>query len=284
MQNVNSELVKAILHHSLFYYCPLILSPLRQEGISSPISAQILSFCDEDLFTETLRNSDVSSCYDDASLSSDFPPFSSIDASTISALLDSQPQAEQESDMILAPSYPPISQPNVFPNHSFDPTPITDITAPIGSYSSFPSDSLLPLSSVALPLVPQSLPSVFEDESILSMPGYMGLEPSPASTSSSFADPVMGGPFYSGSMSSTMSGERLAFYPVPAALETLQNPVTEYQGDYQGFYGPHGTLHQRIFCNSGDSQVVNLVLLYFLRRFLTVGFLLEAFRGWGSAG
>lgn len=277
----------------------------QEEGISSPIAAQILGFCDEgDLFSETLRSSEVSSCsggggggggdgsagagngdgdiccYVDGSLPSEFPPFSSIDPSALSAILDTQTQSEPEPDIILASSYPPL-QPaplpptSVFPSQSylsnpqghFDPPSMAEIAAPIGGYSSYTSDSLLPLSAVPLPLAQTSLPSVFdEDGGLLPLSGYMGLDSSPASTSCSFIDTAMGGTFYSGSMGVNVAGERGGFYPagIVAGQEPAQEAV-EYQGETvgccggMGFYVPDGIPHQRIFCSSGESQQVNLI-------------------------
>ncbi|XP_078440183.1 uncharacterized protein LOC144710322 [Wolffia australiana] len=203
------------------------------ERMPSPISAQILSFCDEELFSETMRSAEVTSCsggavaeiccFDDGSLSSDFPPFSSIDASTISAILEAQPQQEQE--ILLAPSYqpppPPPPSAAAFMNQTFD-------------YPSFTSDALLPLPTRTLPL-----PSVFEDDGMLPLGGFMGLDSAPGSKACSFMDQPMAGPFYA---------DRAAPY-------TLAGTAQEYQADYHGFYPHDGSLQQRVFCGSGESQV-----------------------------
>ncbi|MQL94456.1 hypothetical protein Taro_027114 [Colocasia esculenta] len=266
------------------------------EGISSPITAQILDFCDDgDIFSETLRNSEVSSCsgggggagsgsagiccYDDISLPSDFSPFTSMDASALSALLDSQPQPEPEPDIVLSGSYPSM-QPTPLPlaavyhassylsnsQDHFDATALSNINNPLNGYSSYSSDPLLSLSAAPPQLAPPSLPSVFDDDCMLSLSSYMGLDSSPASTSCSFMAPTIGGALYAGSMGGTASGEGLGFYPgsmVVGAESVMatQEVVVDYQGESggcgggMGFYAADSMTHQRIYGTSGDLQV-----------------------------
>lgn len=198
-----------------------------------------------------------------------------MDPSALSALLDSQAPPEPEPDIILSGNYPsmqPAAPPpaSAFPPSSylsntqdhFDAAALSDINA-INGYSSYSSDSLLPLSAVPPPLAPPSLPTLFDDDCMLSLSSYMGLD-SPVSTSCSFMAPTTGGAFYAGCMGVPVSGEGLGFHPGsmvlgPEPVMAAQEVVADYQGESggggMGIYGADGMPQQRMYGSPADLQV-----------------------------
>ncbi|MQL95617.1 hypothetical protein Taro_028284 [Colocasia esculenta] len=266
----------------------LLLLICCQEGISSPsMSAQILDFCDEgDLFPETScggggggsGGADIC-CYDDDTFPSD------LDASALSTLLDSELQSDPEADAVLAANYPssqlppppaaafPVPGYLSNPQDPLDQVGFPDMAA-IDGFSSFLSEPLdVPLSASPRPAPlqpPPSLPHVFDDECISTLSSYMGLEPSPSSTSCSFMDPTqLGGPFYPGAFGVSALEEGLGFFPgaMAAGPETGIHPpevMVEYRGDNSGrgggggvgIYGLDNTAHQRIYGGPCELQAL----------------------------
>ncbi|XP_058101458.1 uncharacterized protein LOC131245784 isoform X3 [Magnolia sinica] len=189
--------------------------PIVHESLSSPISSvQILDFCDNVFFPESLRSSEVSSCsggaggccYDDNSYTTDlsfssFPPdVANFNDATISILLDSPLEAEPEIPTTL--NFPsPFSIPPVITSNQheqFDISslqsqiPLTDVSN-VNGFSPYSPDSV-----AALP-APQLLPSVFEEDCLCPTQSYGCLDPTSPS-SPSFLDTSGMGAFFGGNM------------------------------------------------------------------------------------
>ncbi|XP_038971143.1 uncharacterized protein LOC120104291 [Phoenix dactylifera] len=174
---------------------------LAMEELSSPIASQILDFCDDikDLFPDTLRTSEVSSCsgggggidpspcYDDNSFipPSAFSPLpSSMDPSAFSALLDSSQPPPDDFAAVIS-SYPPPPPLPVPPTNlsghpdRCDKSALADAIA--DRYTDYSPNSAVQL--LAGPLLPPPPPSVYEEECLPSymstVSAYVGLDPPP---------------------------------------------------------------------------------------------------------
>ncbi|XP_039139334.1 uncharacterized protein LOC120276720 isoform X1 [Dioscorea cayenensis subsp. rotundata] len=244
----------------------------KQEGISSPIATEILSLCDDaELFPETLRSSDVSSCsggadcsgsasgsgaggtgslccYDDT-FASTFSPFSSMNASSLSALLET----EQPNDQC-----PASSAFAVLPYIGDQQDPLDQIMLSeamnSGCYSSsFCSDTVAP------PMQLQGLPSVYEDDCLPPLPlAYVGLDAPP---SCAFLDPGIGS-YYAGNTGMQMPGDAHSFYsggvmagsgPARSSSQEMVEYQRTAEGDGVGLFGPEPI--QQVF-NSGEMQPI----------------------------
>ncbi|KAG1361476.1 hypothetical protein COCNU_09G009390 [Cocos nucifera] len=176
---------------------------LAMEGLCSSIASQILDFDDDitDLFPDTLRTSEVSSCsgggggscvdpspcYDDdnsfVALAA-FAPLPSMDPSTFSAVLDSsQPPPDDIAAVI--PSYatpPPFPVPPTKLSDQPDQCDMSVIEGAItGTYTDYSQNSAFQL--LAGPLLQPPPPLVYEEECLPSAmstaSAYVGWNPSP---------------------------------------------------------------------------------------------------------
>ncbi|XP_058101456.1 uncharacterized protein LOC131245784 isoform X2 [Magnolia sinica] len=234
------------------------------ESLSSPISSvQILDFCDNVFFPESLRSSEVSSCsggaggccYDDNSYTTDlsfssFPPdVANFNDATISILLDSPLEAEPEIPTTL--NFPsPFSIPPVITSNQheqFDISslqsqiPLTDVSN-VNGFSPYSPDSV-----AALP-APQLLPSVFEEDCLCPTQSYGCLDPTSPS-SPSFLDTSGMGAFFGGNMN---LGIAMAAVEASGMFSgSLQCQELEFQGENGGVYSSESVY------SSGELQVLN---------------------------
>ncbi|XP_010934242.3 uncharacterized protein [Elaeis guineensis] len=273
----------------------LIHPPSEPLSIESPMAAQMLDFCDEagsDLFLpdpQLLRSSDDVStssaahsvsvsvsdatpplcCYTDASFSPSIAdacsPFPSIDAATLSALLD----APQPPDLLPAVSNPsPTNPSSMFPippqyvgeQHQmvdpFDQIGLTD-PIPIGGYGSYSPESMVPI-QIGGPSAQQQAP-VYEEECLAAMPGgLVGLEAAVQSPSCAFLEGGGIGAFYhQGGM---VGGEgHQGFFNAGMMMVGSRGEVVEYQPLVEGvgnvgIYGPDSL--QPVYSSSDLQQVI----------------------------
>ncbi|KAA8527806.1 hypothetical protein F0562_035325 [Nyssa sinensis] len=259
------------------------------EEISSPLSAQILEFCNPELFPETLQNSEVASssncCYEEHSSYTtnilSFVPDINNFTSTINNNGNINTIAATSTTSTTAPT---TNTPNSNRNLSiiFDsPEEIeNDISASI-DFSPSPPFSVPPflapqqdqfdLSSLqsqvpetdvinglsqypsepVVPLVGPPLPSVYEEEALSSMPSYMRMNPS--SPSCSFLDQTIG-PYLPGNLNAALFAENSGIFNGSMLVgKELQPQELEYQGD-NGIFCPEPL--PRIF-NSNELQALS---------------------------
>nr|DAD20042.1 TPA_asm: hypothetical protein HUJ06_021505 [Nelumbo nucifera] len=255
------------------------------EDICSPVSSQIFEFCEQELFPETLQNSDVSSCsnccYEDNSYPTNLcSSFSSIPLdvgklninnintptnpttntnNNFSIIFDSQD--ENDNDIFASISFSPISTFSVLPlleaqQDQFDlpslqvQIPVADSANGISTYSPDPS----------VPLTEPPLQAVFEEDGLSSLPSYVRLDPSSPScsvldpTTCSILDPTMGS-FLPGNLSTALSADVSGLFGGSILMGAdLQPQELEFQGDNCGLYA--STSLQRVY-SSGEMQNIN---------------------------
>ncbi|XP_017232180.1 two-component response regulator-like APRR5 [Daucus carota subsp. sativus] len=245
---------------------------LPVQEISSPLSAQILEFCESELFPETLQNSEVASssncCYEEHSSYTTNVPFNTPEVSKLSDSIANNVTRKPFSN---AP--PPMSAENntntsnlsiIFDSaEDFD----NDISASI-DFSSSPTALSVPqftncqqqqfdisllqtqlgvadnavdasLSQYANgPVVPQIMgppfPALNEDECLSSMPSYMRMNHS--SPTCSFLDPGINS-YLQSNLNGTLSTESSGIFTGNLFLGTdLQPQELDYQGDNGGLF------------------------------------------------
>ncbi|XP_059653037.1 zinc finger protein CONSTANS-LIKE 5-like [Cornus florida] len=253
------------------------------EDISSPLSAQIFDFCDPDLFPETLQNSEVASssncCYEEnssyttnLSFAPDIKFISSLDKngtvnvptitttttastttttstttptstnnnnSNLSVIFDSPEEIENDisASIDFSPS-PPFSVPP-FLTAQQDQFDLSSLQSqiPVNGLTPYPPDPVVPLMG-------PTLPAVYEEECLSSMPSYVRLNPS--SPSCSFLDHTIG-PYLPGNLNAALSAENSGIFNGSMIMGTeLQTQELEYQGDNGG-----------IFCLEPLPQIIN---------------------------
>ncbi|KAF4370900.1 hypothetical protein G4B88_012700 [Cannabis sativa] len=203
------------------------------DDISSQISAQIFEFCDHELFPETLQNSDeVTSCSNCC-----YEVNSSMHCLKI--LKNSVPMLLKT----MALAQPRLAQSQQLQAPTPTPTPTTTLTIPAQmsladsvvvdgfSVQQYPGgDSVGPLMSAA------SLPSVFEDDCLSSVPSYVPLNPS--SPSCSFLGPSIGSYMTAGSINAAaLSVDTSGIFNTSILMASeLQQQELDYQGDTSGLY------------------------------------------------
>ncbi|KAL8158358.1 hypothetical protein AgCh_002882 [Apium graveolens] len=241
------------------------------EEISSPLSAQILEFCESELFPETLQNSEVASssncCYEEHSSYTTNLPFNTSDPNKMSDNI-----ANNVTNKTFSNTPPPITANNNanISNLSiiFDSTEDldNDISASI-DFSSSPTLSVpqfingqqeqfdlsllqnqigmadhavdATLSQYANdPVVPQLMgppfPALHEDECLSSMPSYMRMNPS--SQDCSFLDPGLNS-YLPSNLNRALSTENSGIFPGNLFLGTdLQPQELDYQGENGGIF------------------------------------------------
>ncbi|KAK1395363.1 CCT domain-containing protein [Heracleum sosnowskyi] len=242
------------------------------EEISSPLSAQILEFCESELFPETLQNSEVASssncCYEEHSSYTTNLPFNAPEVNKIS---DNIANNVTNKTFIRAP--PPLITDNntntsnlsiIFDSaEDFD----NDISASI-DFSSSPTTLSVPQftncqqeqfdisllqnqfgvadnavdAALSLygndPVAPQIMGPPFhalnEDECLSSMPSYMRINPS--SPACSFLDPGINS-YLPSNLNGTLSTENSGIFTGNLYLGTdLQPQELDYQGDNGGIF------------------------------------------------
>ncbi|GJV21424.1 putative CCT motif family protein [Tanacetum coccineum] len=217
----------------------------RQEQVSSPLSAQLLEFCESDLFPETIQNSEVASssnfCYDEQSsfptaditkyptpIDNTKPPTSTnIDTDDINnfSLIFDEEITENDIDFITSPN---LNLPAYQFGHQdqFDLTILqnqidhaTNINN--GPIQPYPNDHVVPI------IGPTTLSTVCEDDCLSSMPPSKLMRLNNATTTSascSFMDP---------SLSSYLSNP-------PLPLETFNANLflgdLDFKGDNVGIF------------------------------------------------
>uniref|UniRef100_A0A5B7AME9 Putative CCT motif family protein isoform 2 n=1 Tax=Davidia involucrata TaxID=16924 RepID=A0A5B7AME9_DAVIN len=253
---------------------------LSIEEISSPLSAQILEFCNTELFQETLQNSEVASssncCYEENSSytpnlsfvpdinkftntiennglsTSTTTPNTTTDTinnnSNLSMIFDSTEEIENDisASIDFSPS-PPFSVPQFIDPQQQEQFDLSSL------------QSQVPVTDVVinglsqytheLPLVGPPLSAVYEEEVLSSMPSYMGLNPS--SPSCSFLDHTAG-PYLPGNLNAALSAENSGIFTgsLLVGME-LNHQELEYEGDNGGIFCPESL--PRIF-NSSELQ------------------------------
>lgn len=260
-----------------------------QEEISSPINAQIFDFCDPELFSETLQNSEFNSCsnccYDKnssyatnlshspetdnngngngntaAAAAASFIPANDASAATnitanstsnLTAIFDSQEELDNDISASI----------DFSPSASFSIPQYLAIQS--GQFDVSQVQSQMPLVDpmieglVQCPMAPvanlidEDLPSIYVDDCLSSLTSYMPLNPS--SPSCSFVGATMPTYLPAPSMNPTASSvESCGMFPLLGA--ELQPQDLDYQGDNCGLYSQdcmQGTF------NPADLQVLN---------------------------
>ncbi|KAL1832385.1 hypothetical protein ACET3Z_002036 [Daucus carota] len=245
---------------------------LPVEEISSPLSAQILEFCESELFPETLQNSEVASssncCYEEHSSYTTNVPFSTPEVNKVSDNI-----ANNVTRKTFSSAPPPITADNntntsnlsiIFDSaEDFD----NDISASI-DFSSSPTTLSVPqftncqqqqfdisllqnqlgvadnavdasLSQYANgPVVPQIMGPPFsalnEDECLSSIPSYIRINHS--SPTCSFLDPGINS-YLPSNLNGTLSTESSGIFTGNLFLGTdLQPQELDYQGDNGGLF------------------------------------------------
>ncbi|KAM7252859.1 hypothetical protein ACFE04_008787 [Oxalis oulophora] len=206
-----------------------------KDEISSPINAQIFDFCDPDLFSDTLQNnSEVTSssncCYEENSYASSLP---------VPPDLDNLLQSNQQIDQF---DFSGVNQTQIH------------FTSDVGlstAASQYPTAD--PVSAQPL-MSHHSLPSLFDDDCLSSVPNYAPYNPSSPS-SYSFLGPSMGSymPAAAGNINSAgLSADTSGFFSGGILLGSdFQTQELDYQGDNAGIFCPDSL--QRVF-NPGDLQ------------------------------
>ncbi|KAJ4957152.1 hypothetical protein NE237_013935 [Protea cynaroides] len=257
---------------------------LPSEDIASPtIHAQQFEFCDQELFPETLQNSEVSSCsnccyeensYNNLSFSSftSFPSdigksnnnnssntnssttLTTTNTNNLSIIFDLQDETDNDisasidfSPQSTFSNVPPLlaTQQTQFDLSSLQcQIPLADVGVGNG-FSPYSPDPIVPLKG-------PPLSSVFEEDCLSPLPSYVRLDPS--SPSCSFLDPTLG-PFLPGNLGTTIPADPSGGFAGNILMGSdLQPPELDFQGDNCGVYGPDSI--QQVY-NSGDIQVLN---------------------------
>uniref|UniRef100_A0A5B7APR1 Putative CCT motif family protein isoform 2 n=1 Tax=Davidia involucrata TaxID=16924 RepID=A0A5B7APR1_DAVIN len=251
------------------------------EEISSPLSAQILEFCNPELFPETLQNSEVASssncCYEENSsyttnisfapeinkftspidnngtinTTTTAPTTTTNTTNNLSIIFDSPEEIENDisASIDFSPSSPFSVPPFLNPQQDqFDlsslqsQVPVTDV---VNGLSQYPPEAVVPI-------VGPTLPAVYEEEVLSSMP-YMRLNPS--SPSCSFLDHTIGPYLPAGNLNSALFAENSGIFNGNMLVGTeLQPQELEYQGDNGGIFCPEAL--PRIF-NPSELQALS---------------------------
>ncbi|KAL5851708.1 hypothetical protein ACOSQ3_006826 [Xanthoceras sorbifolium] len=261
------------------------------DDISSPISAQIFDFCDPELFSDTLQNSEVTSCsncyYEDNSsyttnptLPTDMENFNSYqdnnpntttpttttttsttttttnnNNSNLSIIFDSQDEIDNDisASIDFSPS-PPFSIPPFLSTHhyQFDFSSVQPQIPITDAIVDGLSVSQYPVEPVGSLLGHPPLPSVFEEDCLSSVPSYVPLNPS--SPSCSFLGPSMATYMPTSSMAATLSVDSAGIFTGSILRGSeLQLQELDFQGDNGGIFCPE---MQRVL-NSGDLQALS---------------------------
>ncbi|KAJ6988719.1 hypothetical protein NC653_021598 [Populus alba x Populus x berolinensis] len=262
-----------------------------KDDVSSPVSDQILEFCDPEFFQETLQNSEVNSnsncCYEDnSSCANNLPLPPDIDKynsyqdnsgnhkratpittttgttavtaanthnsnSNLSIIFDSQ----DELDNVLSASI------------DFSPSPTLSVPQFISTQNDHfdfslvqPQLTLTNLVSAdglsqypAAPLTAHPLSSVFEEDCLSSVPSYVPLNPS--SPSCSFLGPAAGAYMPAGTLNAaSLSAESSGMFDGGIIMGSeWQTLELDFQGDNGGIYCPDSLQH---VLNPGDLQAL----------------------------
>ncbi|XP_019053902.1 PREDICTED: uncharacterized protein LOC104601028 [Nelumbo nucifera] len=258
---------------------------LSIEDISSPISSQMFEFSEQELFPETLQNSEVSSCsnccYEDSSytnFSSSFSSFpievgkyninsinstnstSTISPATptpnnLSIIFDSQD--ENDNDISASISFSPPSTtflgPPLLgnqPDQQFDLSALQvqiPLTDVANGFSAYSPDPSVPVTG-------PPLPAIFEDDG-LSLP-LVHLDPS---SPCSILDPTMGS-FLPGNLSTAISSDASGLFGGSILMGSDLHPQElDFPGDSCDLYASNSL--QRVY-SSGDVQVLSPELIY----------------------
>lgn len=250
---------------------------MMQEEISSPLSAQILEFCESELFPETLQDSEVASssncCYEEhsSSYANNLPFNNSREINTISSNISNNgtpntppmttnnntnnlsiifvSSEDIENDISASIEYSPSPQFSVprFLNgqqEQFDLSLLqnqmgmTDNAAAVEAALSQYADE-----SIGPPLLGPPLPALHEEDCLSTMP-YMKMNPS--SPNCSFLDPETN-PYMPTNLNMALSNENSGIFNGSMFLGTeLQPQELDCQGDNGG-----------IFCTEPPPRVYN---------------------------
>ncbi|XP_042518387.1 two-component response regulator-like APRR7 [Macadamia integrifolia] len=262
------------------------------KDIASPISTnQLFELCGQELFPETLQNSEVSSCsnccYEENSYTTNlsFSSFSSFPSdrgksnnnnnsntnssstltptntnNNLSIIFDcSQDENENDNDISASIDFSPQSTfsnvpPQLLPTQQ-DQLDLSSLQCqiPITDVGNGFSSYCTPDSVV--PLKGPPLPSVFvEDDCLSPLPSYVRLDPS--SPSCSFLDPTNFGPFLPGNLSTArIPTDASGVFAGNILMDTdLQPQELDFQGDNCGVYGSDPL--QQVY-SSGDIQALH---------------------------
>ncbi|CAI8603016.1 unnamed protein product [Vicia faba] len=258
---------------------------LSVDEISSPLSAaQIFELCNPELFPETLQNSEVTSssncCYEENSsyatnildVETKFNNSNSNNTvvvttptrtnninnnnnnnNNLSVIFDSQEEIDNDIsasiDFSLSPSFNvhsflPVTSSQQVEQFDFN-SHVQQLTAcsSVEGFSQYhnPNDSVAPLMGA-----PLSLPPVFEEDCITSVPSYVPLNPS--SPSCNYLSPAgMAGYMPNGPLTTALSADSSALFGGNILLgPELQTQELDYQGD-----------SGRIFCADPIQRVFN---------------------------
>lgn len=246
------------------------------DEVSSPITAQLLEFCDPELFQETLQNSEITSCSNGYYEENSYTPNLSFptdlgdkytdnydpipdttnnttnSATNLSVILDYQEEIDTNdiSAAIDFSASPPFTVPPPFlasqTSDQFDvcslqpQNPLSDVVK--DGISQYPPPNSL------MPLMGPPLPPVFEEDCLNTMHTYMRLNPSSPSCSFLDTNPA----YLSGNLNSTFSSENQGIFGGNLLMgPELQPQDLEFQGDNGGMFCPESM--QRVY-NPGDLQ------------------------------
>ncbi|XP_045808171.1 probable serine/threonine-protein kinase DDB_G0267686 [Trifolium pratense] len=265
-----------------------------QDEISSPLSARIFELCNPELFPEALQNSEVTSssncCYEEnssyatnildvetkfnnsnsnnnsnstaATNTNNNNTNNSNNSNNLSVIFDSQEEIDNDisasidfslSPSFNVPSFLPVtsSQQEQFDFNSH----VQQLTScsSVEGFTQFhnPNDSVAPLLGTSL-----SLPPVFEEDCITSVPSYVPLNPS--SPSCNYLSPAGMASYMPpppGSLATSLSADSAGLFGGNMLLGSeLQTQELDYQGDNGRMYCPDPI--QRVF-NPPDLQALN---------------------------
>ncbi|KAK2967905.1 hypothetical protein RJ640_010515 [Escallonia rubra] len=254
----------------------LVVVFILQNEISSPLNAQILEFCESELFSETLQNSEVASnsncCYEDHSsyatnltFNPDLDKFccTMSNIGTPKPLITTTPNTtsttatrlttNNNSNLSLIFDSPEDVENDISASIDFSPSHNYSVPQYLNAQQEQFDLSLLqtqiPTTDQVLdgslshytadhgvPLMGPPVGAVSEEESLSSMPSYMHLNAS--SPACSFLDPMMN-PYLPSNMNAALSVENSGIFNGNLFLGTeLQPQELEYQGDNGGIFCP----------------------------------------------
>lgn len=190
--------------------------------------------------TTTTTNTTATTNTNNRNLSIIFDSPEQID-NDISASIDFSPSPQFSIPNFLA------NQQDQFDFSSVQPQiPLTDIVVDGLPVSQYPADLIAPLMG-------HSLPSVFEEDCLSSVPSYVPLNPS--SPSCAFLGPAMGTYMPGGTMNAALSADSSGIFAGGILMGSdLQPQELDYQGDNGGIFCPDSM--QRVF-NPGDLQALS---------------------------
>ncbi|KAL5542354.1 hypothetical protein UlMin_010064 [Ulmus minor] len=224
---------------------------IENDELSNQINAQIFEFCDSELFPpETLQNSDEvtsssnNGCYEEnSSYPTNFNSYqdhNNVNSNTdtncnnnnISIIFDSQDEIDNEisASIDFTPSPPTFSMPPLVLTTQQDQFDFSSIQPPISlpdpvvdGFSHYPADPIGPL-------IPPSLPPVFEDDCLSSVPSYT---PSCSFLGAPMAAYLPSGTINPAAFSADNSGLFASTMLIPSDLQTQH---LDFQGDTNGLY------------------------------------------------